>query len=222
MIIIPTYNGHKPLKNLIDSIHKNDPEFDHPILIVDNASTDFTTPVYISELTPCSHIESVRMEKSGYELGALWWAYENTDAQEFLVIQDSMVNNKAGFMNDFKAMYDSKPLHVIGLWRFRPLLFGLEKADQEWLEEKYQVSEYELKNFAAIQCNSLYIGRKEIDLLVEKGLLGKKFIPENKVGSCAMERGWGIAVRRAEIPSTFITDFGGINPYFTKIFMNRQ
>jgi hypothetical protein len=172
---IESVNDVGMLNACIDSIRKNFSTNNHKILVVDSNSA-FTE--HFSELnTKC---EIANIQNKNYEIGALYYAVKNYEADYYILFHDS-----CEVISPFDPF--SKPVTAcIGTMQSWIALSG---EDIEW--SKQQIlnsywSPYITDNFTMLIGSSLVIRSNIIKELIDKGL--DKIVPTNKNQSMSMER----------------------------------
>jgi len=184
------------------------------LVVVDSCSPDQS---YFSEIDADVILEG----NVNYETGALWGAYEALPQEDFLyLIHDSCeILAPLNFCKDTpvstlmtaRAWSSSKPVHIY--WA----LEHLRKSKYDFLGNRFEM----------IFGSMLFIERQLLDKIRAKDF--HKVLPTDKVGSCAMERLWGIALAQEGheiIPH--IVDYKWtdpeplITPYLKKTWVHRS
>lgn len=96
-LTVVTWSGGKEQAiNLLQSLKG----CEYPILVVINDGLDVTW------LDDRKDIQIIKMEKDGYELGAIWATIEYTDWDEFIILQDTIECLNIGV---FKTLFNNYP-----------------------------------------------------------------------------------------------------------------
>lgn len=162
-----------------------------------------------------------------YEAGALWHLHRTFEREHYFFLHDTMIasgnldhlrrHDVSGFMY-WDGWKGCDPCHLDA---GRSLL---ARCEYPYLED----------GFHMVFGGMLFVKRRVLDRLAERGF--DRVLPSDKVGSCAMERLWGIALQHeglgATIPRTFLSDWrgceeqGGLKvtrtPLLTKVWLGRQ
>jgi hypothetical protein len=126
----------------------------------------------------------------GHPTAAYRWAYENTDADRFLFIQDSMT---AIVDDPVKWFRDQLPEPGAVAWGLFGMAFDTYDQ-QQWVQNQYPGPIPALGIMGPI----FYTSRATLDLLDEAGLLPA--IPADRMQAQGTERAWAFAFDRAGVP----------------------
>ena len=216
MIVFPCkYTPEHPvIQTAVASARKYMPH--ERVLVVDSDSDDKS---YIREVTAMD-AEVADIANHNYETGAWWYAYNNYPHEWFFyLVQDS-----CEFLHSmhWAKDYEVSALMTVPSWS----LAGPQHY--EWALENIKKSDYELcwDRFVCMFGSMMFIHRSLLDKIRAKNFY--KVLPTDKVGSCAMERLWGIALSHegySTVPE--VTQFVWSNPepvvtkYLKKTWIHR-
>lgn len=153
----------------------------------DIAVVDSDSPVqsHISKLKEMGCFIS-DIKNNNYEAGAIWDTYSKYDRDAYVFLQDSML--LLGTID--KYLYND--ITVIGdmshNWSY------CNEHHINWARENITKSNYTFmeEGFRLVQYNSMIISKKLMSKFKSKNL--DKVLPNSKIGSCSMERIFGIAL----------------------------
>jgi len=218
LIVVASYNMNEICFKNVVSLKTLFPDFN--ILVVNNNSS------YTEYLNKLSDYE-INVQKSvfggAFEPGALLQAYNQFEAENYFLIQDSV------------EMFDASPIveyvnsdnnFVLALQQFCP---ALHMCKENQLFELKQIDS-KLRRYAAmypgIEFSSFVAKRDHIQTLIDENLLTEKNIPRDKNGCELWERifGLGFYCNKIDVKSLNakfdpIYQFSGRVP-FQKIFLN--
>lgn len=155
----------------------------------------------------------------GHPTAAYRWAYENTDADRFLFIQDSMTAVVADPVSWFRDAFSAGGDAGAAAWG----LFGLafDTPDQQaWVEQQYPGA---TPPTVGIMGPIFYTSRDSLDVLSGANLLPR--IPQTRLQAQGTERAWAYAFHCAGLPLLGVGwDYGqmqiGFGP-FKKVWAGR-
>lgn len=191
MIVITTFNGYDVLPNLLRGIESSNTK--EKIAIVNGAST---APVFVGYLDGLRDkylvIDQYDFPKGGFEVGALLTCYRDHPDERYLLIQDSVEINRP----DWDQMFWDKLVDdntVVPFATFHPTLLCQGPAHLKILDDHFggAINNPEGGFFG----NMFATTHKALEKLETLGYLS--YVPDSKLGSEAMERGWAIAFHRA-------------------------
>ena len=214
MIIIATNNGLDNLPRLLRSIEDTN-KLNIPISIIDTGSTDVKFLDYLDNFDIKYTIYKIN---GGYDSGAYIYAYENIKSEYYIFLQDSIEITSSEF---YEIALDSiQDSYFLALYVFtNPEGLG---TCEEALFSYFSESDFNSTKWGVFgpmfACSRDIMGK-----LYDSNLY---FIPKNKEEQMAMERGWGIMVRKLNIPLVFLDHYYVLlqnnSPYLKKYFQDRQ
>jgi hypothetical protein len=161
---------------------------DAEIVIVDSCSPNKT---HIPVLKDLGCIIS-DLDNVNYEAGAMWDTFSKFDRDYYIFLQDSMVllGNIDEFINN----------EVTSVGNLIPNWEGCEPFHIEWVRDNINKSEYYFleTGFNILQYNSMIVSKNILNKFKSKNL--DKILPINKIGSCGMERIFGISLQLEGYP----------------------
>jgi hypothetical protein len=204
----------------VESLRRHHP--DAEIVVVDSDSPDKS---YFEPLARLGvHVEDARNRH--YEAGALWHVYDKFARDFYFFLHDTMLvtanldhlrrHEVSGFMY-WEDWNGCRPDHVSTGRRL------LAASDYPFLDE----------GFYMVFGGMLFCRRSVLDRLRARGF--HRVLPDDKVGSCAMERLFGIALHHeglsSLIPRNFLSRWAGCEqvdgyqvtrtPLMTKVWLGR-
>ena len=163
--------------------------------------------------------------EGGYQMTAVLSAYEESDADTFLFVQDSMTALQPDYLEPFR---DKMPDSGCVAWTLFEEKFGGGREWQDKVRERGR-PQYDLEYYpdGGIFGPVFYTNRASLDEIVEKGLLPPT--PTNKEQDQLNERFWlwafyqaGMTVRALCGGWDPVGMGRGLYPPFSKTFANRQ
>ena len=185
LIVVASFNMNEHCFNNAISLKKLFP--DYKILVIDNNSNDTE---YLDKLSDYN----IEVQKSSFggafEPGALLQAFNNFEAENYFVIQDSIEMLDA---NPIVEYVNSDDDFVLALQQFCPAIHMCK--DHQLVELKQINSKF--RSYAAmypgIEHSSFVAKAHHIKFLIDKNLLTEENIPKDKSGEELWERIFGLA-----------------------------
>lgn len=185
LIVVPSYNMNEICFNNVLSLKTLFPDFN--ILIVDNNSNDTE---YLDKLLDYG----LNVEKSvfggAFEPGALLQAYNKYKAENYFLIQDSILMLDAEPIFEYVNSDDD---YVLALQQFCP---ALHMCKDHQLTKLKQINS-KFRSYAAmypgIENSSFVAKAHHIQFLIDKNLLTEENIPKDKSDEELWERIFGLA-----------------------------
>lgn len=185
LIVVPSYNMNEICFNNVLSLKTLFPDFN--ILIVDNNSNDTE---YLDKLLDYG----LNVEKSvfggAFEPGALLQAYNQYKAENYFLIQDSILMLDAEPIVEYVNSDDD---YVLALQQFCP---ALHMCKDHQLTKLKQINS-KFRSYAAmypgIENSSFVAKAHHIQFLIDKNLLTEENIPKDKSDEELWERIFGLA-----------------------------
>lgn len=185
LIVVPSYNMNEICFNNVLSLKTLFPDFN--ILIVDNNSNDTE---YLDKLLDYG----LNVEKSvfggAFEPGALLQAYNQYKAENYFLIQDSILMLDAEPIFEYVNSDDD---YVLALQQFCP---ALHMCKDHQLTKLKQINS-KFRSYAAmypgIENSSFVAKAHHIQFLIDKNLLTEENIPKDKSDEELWERIFGLA-----------------------------
>ena len=170
------------LYNCVNSIRKfyNDAD----IVIVDSNSPNK------------NHLDTLRNDNcfisdicnTNYEAGAIWDTFKNYNKNTYIFLQDSMI-----LLENIDEYLNSDITILGGIYRNWESA-GIDSEFANWSRQNMTYSDYKHldSGFTIVQYNSMIISKSLLQKLKDNKL--DLVLPTNKIGSCATERTFGIAL----------------------------
>lgn len=188
VIVIPTYNaGDFIFKNI--EIYKQLDKTKYKVLLIDNGTTD---PQSLERLEKIKNEYGFTVEKSscggGYEVGALYHAFMNYEAEYYFNTQDSME------LLDINFLYDKKDHIKCFSVEYLPARF-LSFYQTNWLRVNFGEKIYRgLFKYYSLT-SMCFLGKREIvKQMIDQGYLKPGRFPANKEEEEVWERVMGIVL----------------------------
>lgn len=188
VIVIPTYNaGDFIFKNI--EIYKQLDKTKYKVLLIDNGTTD---PQSLERLEKIKNEYGFTVEKSscggGYEVGALYHAFMNYEAEYYFNTQDSME------LLDINFLYDKKDHIKCFSVEYLPARF-LSFYQTNWLRVNFGEKIYRgLFKYYSLT-SMCFLGKREIvKQMIDQGYLKPGRFPANKEEEEVWERVIGIVL----------------------------
>jgi hypothetical protein len=224
MIVIATYNDTSILTNFLHSLKKTI-DLDEKILIVCSCPNQTNMINFLNEIKSNNVFDfdfNISVTPySGYDTGAFIWAYKEFYDEYYIFLQDSLIINNPNWLNTFKNFRDKSTLNT-----WCSFSVNDETAHTDFFIPKMGFTPNSLNGSVGVFGNMFQISKYGLDKINEKFNLSN-FIPTDKVGSCAMERGWTYLCIYSDLNINSIDGEYSRNPngyddkLMTKIFNNR-
>ena len=186
------------------------------ILVVDSNSEDRS---YVDEVFELG-AESYQAGNENYETGAWWFAYENYPGEWFYYF----VHDSCEFLHSMHWVKD----YEVSTFMSLPGWSHAGQVHVDWGQKHIINSDYAfmVEGFSLCFGSMMFIQRSLLNKLHDKGF--HKILPSDKIGSCSMERLWGIALAQEGFPTIpTITPFQWTDPrplitkYLKKTWIHR-
>jgi hypothetical protein len=188
VIVIPTYNaGDFIFKNI--EIYRQLDKDKYKVVLVDNGTTD---PQSLERLEKIKNEYGFIVEKSccggGYEVGALYHAFMNHEAEYYFNTQDSMQ------LLDINFLYEKKDHIKCFSVEYLPARFLLFNQ-VNWLRVNFGEEIYKgLFKYYSLT-SMCFLGKREVvKQMVDLGVLQPNKFPKNKAEEQIWERIMGISM----------------------------
>ena len=188
VIVIPTYNaGDFIFKNI--EIYRQLDKDKYKVVLVDNGTTD---PQSLDRLEKIKNEYGFIVEKSscggGYEVGALYHAFMNHEAEYYFNTQDSMQ------LLDINFLYEKKDHVKCFSVEYLPARF-LSFNQVNWLRVNFGEEIYKgLFKYYSLT-SMCFLGKREVvKQMIDQGVLNPSKFPKNKAEEQIWERIMGISM----------------------------
>jgi glycosyltransferase involved in cell wall biosynthesis len=188
VIVIPTYNaGDFIFKNI--EIYRQLDKDKYKVVLVDNGTTD---PQSLDRLEKIKNEYGFIVEKSscggGYEVGALYHAFMNHEAEYYFNTQDSMQ------LLDINFLYEKKDHVKCFSVEYLPARF-LSFNQVNWLRVNFGEDIYKgLFKYYSLT-SMCFLGKREVvKQMIDQGVLNPSKFPKNKAEEQIWERIMGISM----------------------------
>jgi len=188
VIVIPTYNaGDFIFKNI--EIYRQLDKDKYKVVLVDNGTTD---PQSLERLEKIKNEYGFIVEKSscggGYEVGALYHAFMNHEAEYYFNTQDSMQ------LLDINFLYEKKDHVKCFSVEYLPARF-LSFNQVNWLRVNFGEDIYKgLFKYYSLT-SMCFLGKREVvKQMIDQGVLNPSKFPKNKAEEQIWERIMGISM----------------------------
>jgi len=188
VIVIPTYNAGDFIFKNIDIYRQLDKD-KYKVVLVDNGTTD---PQSLERLEKIKNEYGFIVEKSccggGYEVGALYHAFMNHEAEYYFNTQDSMQ------LLDINFLYEKKDHIKCFSVEYLPARFLLFNQ-VNWLRVNFGEEIYKgLFKYYSLTSMCFLAKREVVKQMVDLGVLQPNKFPKNKEEEQIWERIMGISM----------------------------
>lgn len=185
-IVIPTHNPNEQCYENILNYAKLK-LVDNIVYVINNNSTD---NVYIEKLKNYSGvIVKDSIYGGAFEAGALLQAYNEIDAENYLLIQDSIKVNEPYEIN-YYCKYVSD--YVLAFSLLYPIGFSITDEIKKYIMEFDYDFKYDFFELFGTQFCTFVAKRNQIEALIQSKILIEKNLPKSKLGCEAWERIFGL------------------------------
>ena len=164
---------------------------DFEILVINNNSNDKT---FLSKLDNYGIKVEDSIFNGAYDPGALLQAYNIYEAENYLLIQDSI---KILDFKDIEKYINNNCDYVLALQVMIPAAHALEKENIEIIDHLFHKYKKYIYLYPGICNNTFLMKRKHVAFLVNENILIEENLPKNKFGQECWERIFGICFSKS-------------------------
>lgn len=192
LLVVPSYNMNFDCYNIVKKNIALLSDFE--TVIVDNKSSDLT---YLNLLKKDGVNVVVNKFNGAYEAGALLQCYQDYEADNFFLLQDSIEINDS---EAFKYYCNNETCNfVMALRLFFPAYHKMHDDNKKLFNSKFnKLRKYLLYN-PGIQYNTFICKKEHIDAIVDKKIFTEEKLPKNKFEQQNWERVFGLAFHDCQI-----------------------
>lgn len=205
IIVVPSYNMNEQCYKNVLSLHYQLPEA--KLLVVNNNSTD---KQYLEKLPSTIAVEDNTYPNS-YEPGALFYAFEKYEYDNYFLIQDSIEMYDCYEIAD----YSTKDYEfVLTLNLMCPAAHMMTNQHKDFLKTNFKSLSSIIYMHPGIAMNSFIAKRHHIQKIIDLGIFTQANLPKNKLGSECWERVFGLSFHKCKIVMKTL------QPSYSKQLMN--
>ena len=176
-------------KNVL-SLHYQLPEA--KMVVVNNNSTK---KEYLEKLPTTISVED-NIYQSSYEAGALLFAFEKYEYDNYFLIQDSIEMFDCHEISDY---VNKNYAFVLALNMMCPAAHMMTSDHKDFLKTNFKTLSSSIYMQPGIATNSFIAKRHHIQKIIDLGIFTKENLPKNKLGSETWERVFGLSFSKCKI-----------------------